>query len=179
MNTNVEMNVISQNFTIEHDLIFILNVTFSHFIWMNEKSVYYYEVYSILIRLRNNWNINKESVHVFYTIDKEKSSLILNMSELKNNNVHINIITKTWRFDVKKNLFKLVNVINFAKIINDEFIIYVFIVINIFEDETKFNFKKIKTEFIALLKKTVTSVVLNFLKEYENVFSSEKVNKLS
>ena len=100
------------------------------------------------------------------------------MSELRNNNVHINTIIKTWRFDVKKNLFKLVNVINFAKIINDEFIIYAFIVINIFEDETKFNFKKIKTEFTSFLKKTVTFIVLNFLKEYENVFLSEEANKL-
>ena len=100
------------------------------------------------------------------------------MSELKNNNVYIDIIIKTWRFNVKKDLFKLVNVINFAKIINDEFIIYVFIVINIFENETKFNFKKVKTEFISLLKKTITFIVSNFLKKYENVFLSEKANKL-
>ena len=100
------------------------------------------------------------------------------MSELKDNNVHINIIIKTWRFDVKKNLFKLVNVINFTKIINDEFIIYVFIVINTFEDETKFSFKKVETEFISLLKKTITFIVSNFLKKYENVFLNEKINKL-
>ena len=100
------------------------------------------------------------------------------MLKLRNNNVYINTIIKTWRFDVKKDLFKLVNVINFAKIINDEFIIYVFIVINTFEDETKLNFKKIKTEFISFLKKTVTSVVSNFLKEHENVFLNEKANKL-
>ena len=100
------------------------------------------------------------------------------MSELKNNNVHIDIIIKTWRFNVKKDLFKLVNVINFAKIINDESVIYVFVVINIFENETKFNFKEIEFEFTSFLKKTVTSVVLNFLKEYENVFLSEKTDKL-
>ena len=100
------------------------------------------------------------------------------MLELKNNNVHIDIIIKTWRFDVKKNLFKFVNVINFTKIINDESVIYVFIVINIFENETKFNFKEIETKFISFLKKTVTFIVSNFLKEYENVFSSEKTNKL-
>ena len=100
------------------------------------------------------------------------------MSELRNNNVHIDIITRTWRFDVKKNLFKLINVINFAKIINDEFIIYVFVVINIFEDETKFSFKEIEFEFISFLEKIVTSVVLNFLKEYENVFLNEETDKL-
>ena len=88
------------------------------------------------------------------------------------------MIIKTWRFDVKKNLFKLVSVINFAKIINDESIIYVFIVIDIFEDETKFNFKEIEAEFTSLLKKTVTFIVSNSLKEYENVFLSEEANKL-
>ena len=145
---------------------------------MNKKSVYYYEIYLILIRLRDSWNINKKNAHIFYTINKKKSSLILNMLKLKNNNVHINIIIKTWRFDVKKNLFKLINVINFTKIINDEFIIYVFVMINIFENETKFNFKKVKFEFISFLKKIITSVVSNFLKEYENVFLSEEANKL-
>ena len=178
MNTNVEMNVILQSFTIEHDLIFILNTALSHFIWMNEKNVYYYEVYSILIRLKDSWNINKENAYVFYAINKKRFSLVLSISELKNNNVHINIIIRTWRFDVKKNLFKLVNVINFAKIINDEFIIYILVVINIFENETKFNFKKVEFEFISFLKKIITSVVSNSLKEYENVFLSEKANKL-
>ena len=145
---------------------------------MNEKNVYYYEVYLILIRLKDSWNINKENIHVFYAIDKEKSFLILNMLKLKNNNVHIDIIIKTWRFDVKKDLFKFVNVINFAKIINDEFIIYVFVVINTFENKTKFNFKEIEFAFISFLKKIITSVVLNSLKEYENMFSSEEANKL-
>ena len=111
-------------------------------------------------------------------INKEKSSLVLNMLKLRNNNVYINIIIKTWRFNVKKNLFKLVNVINFAKIINDEFIIYVFIVINIFENETKFNSKEIKIKFISFLKKTITFIVLNSLKEYKNVFLNEETNKL-
>ena len=100
------------------------------------------------------------------------------MLELKNNNVYINIIIKTWRFNVKKDLFKFVNVINFAKIINDESVIYIFIVINIFKDETKFNFKKVKFKFISFLKKIITFIVSNFLKEYENVFLNEKANKL-
>ena len=86
------------------------------------------------------------------------------MSELKNNNVYINIIIKTWRFNVKKNLFKLINVINFTKIINDEFIIYVSIVINIFENEIKFNFKEIEFEFISFLKKIIMFIVLNIFK---------------
>ena len=100
------------------------------------------------------------------------------MLKLKNNNVYINIIIRTWRFNVKKNLFKFINIINFTKIINDESVIYVFIMINIFENETKFNFKKVKTEFISFLKKIITFIMLNFLKEYENVFLNEETNKL-
>ncbi len=82
MNINIEMNVISQRFIIKQN-ISLLNINLSRFIWMNDQSVYYYDIYKMCYRLRDSWNIEKKDISIFYAIDKKESSLVLNISSMQ------------------------------------------------------------------------------------------------
>ena len=119
----------------------------SHLTWMNEKDVYCYKVYSIIICLKNNWNINKRKTYIFYAINKEELFLILNMLKLKNNHVRINTATRAWRFNVKENLFKLASVADFNKDLNDESAVYVLLVANVTKNKKELILEEIKTNF--------------------------------
>ncbi len=78
MNIDVKMNMISQRFIIKQDMS-LLNVDLSRFIWMNDQSVYCYDVYKMCYQLKDSWNIKKKDINIFYAIDKKESFLILSI----------------------------------------------------------------------------------------------------
>ncbi len=106
MNINVKMNVISQRFIIKQNMS-LLNVDLSRFIWMNDQNVYYYDIYKMCYRLRDSWNIEKKDISIFYAIDKKESSLILSMSNMQFKCIQIDMIARTWCFNVNEHAFKL------------------------------------------------------------------------
>ncbi len=97
MNINVKMNVISQRFIIEQSMS-LLNADLSRFIWMNDQSVYCYDVYKMCYRLRDSWDIKKKDISIFYAIDKKESFLILSISSMQFKRIWINMIARTWCF---------------------------------------------------------------------------------
>ncbi len=76
------MNVISQHFIIKQSMS-LLNVDLSRFIWMNDQSVYCYDVYEMHYQLIDSWDIEKKDISIFYAIDKKESFLILSMSSMQ------------------------------------------------------------------------------------------------
>ncbi len=106
MNINVEMNVISQCFIIEQDMS-LLNVDFSRFIWMNDQNVYCYNVYKMCYWLRDSWDIEKKDISIFYAINKKESFLILKMLSMQFKCIWINMIARTWCFNVNEHAFEL------------------------------------------------------------------------
>ena len=155
MNINVKMNVISQRFIIKQDMS-LLNVDLSRSIWMNDQNVYCYDVYKMCYRLRDSWNIEKKDINIFYAIDKKKSSLILSISSMQFKYIWINMIARTWCFDVNEHAFKLFFAQAFAKALQDESTVYALVMINVVEESI------IKHQVKAM--NNVTSRITNALK---------------
>ncbi len=133
MNINVEMNVISQHFIIKQNML-LLNVDLSRFIWMNNQNVYCYDVYKMCYQLRDSWNIKKKDISIFYAINKKESFLILSILIMQFERIWINMIIKTWCFDVNEYAFKLFFAQAFAKALQDESTVYAFVMINVIKE---------------------------------------------
>ena len=116
ININIEMNVINQRFIIKQSML-LLNVDLSRFIWMNDQNVYCYDVYKMYYRLRDSWNIKKKDISIFYAINKKRSLLILSISSMQFKRIWINIITRTWCFDVNEHAFELFFAQAFVKVL--------------------------------------------------------------
>ncbi len=119
MNINVKMNVISQHFIIKQNML-LLNVDLSRFIEMNDQNVYCYDVYKMCYRLRDSWSIEKKDISIFYVINKKRSFLILSMSNMQFECIQIDMIARTWCFNVNEHAFELFFTQAFAKALQDE-----------------------------------------------------------
>ena len=111
-------------------------------------------------------------------INKKELFLILNILKLKNNYVYINITTWAKRFNIKEKFFKLANVADFNKNLNNESAIYVFFIINIIKNKKELTFNETKTNFIQTLNVIITFIILKFLKKYKDIFLKKEENKL-
>ncbi len=178
MNISVKMNVISQRFIIKQDMS-LLNINFSRFIRMNDQSIYCYDVYKMCYWLRDSWSIEKKDISIFYAIDKKESLLILSMLSMQFKHIWIDMIARTWCFDMNKHAFKLFIAEDFAKALQDEFTMYAFIMINVV--------KKLIIEHQVKAMNNVMNCITNALemqtlfvelKEYKDVFLTESVDKL-
>ncbi len=178
MNINVEMNVISQRFIIEQSMS-LLNVNLSRFIWMNDQNVYCYDVYKMCYWLRNSWDIEKKDISIFYAIDKKESFLILSMSNIQFECIWIDMIARTWRFNVNEHAFELFFAEVFAKALQDEFTVYALVMINVVEESIVEHQVKAMNKVMSRITNTLkTQTLLVELKEYEDVFLTESVDKL-
>ena len=102
----------------------LLNVDLSRFIWMNDQNVYCYDVYKMCYWLRDSWDIEKKDISIFYAIDKKKSSLILSMLSMQFKRIQIDMIARTWCFNVNEHAFELFFAQVFAKALQDESTVY-------------------------------------------------------
>jgi len=178
MNINIEMNVISQCFIIKQSM-FLLNIDFSRFIWMNDQNVYYYDVYKMCYWLRDSWSIKKKDISIFYAIDKKKSFLILSMLNMQFKCIWINMIIRTWCFDVNEHAFELFFAQAFAKVLQDESTVYALVMINIIKKLIVEHQVKAMNNMMSCITNTFkTQTLLIELKEYEDVFLIESVDKL-
>ena len=112
----------------------LLNINLSRFIWMNNQNVYCYDVYKMCYQLRDSWNIEKKDISIFYAIDKKESSLILSMLNMQFKRIRIDMIARTWHFNVNEHAFELFFAQVFAKALQDESTVYAFVMINIIEE---------------------------------------------
>ena len=179
MNINIEMNMISQRFIVKQDMS-LLNVDLSRSIWMNDQNVFCYDVYKMCYWLRDSWNIEKKDISIFYAIDKKESFLILSMSSMQFKRIQINMIARTWCFDVNEHAFELFFAQVFVKALQDEFTVYVLVMINIVEKSIIEHQVKTMNNMMSCITNTLkTQILLVELKEYEDVFLTESADKLS
>ncbi len=157
----------------------LLNVDLSRFIWMNDQSVYYYDVYKMCYRLRDSWDIEKKDISIFYAIDKKESFLILSMSSMQFKRIQINMIARTWCFNVNEHAFELFFAQAFAKALQDESTVYALVMINVVEESIIEHQMKVMNNVMSCITNALeTQTLLVELKEYENVFLIESINKL-
>ena len=133
MNIDVKMNVISQRFIIEQNMS-LLNINLSRYILMNDQSVYCYDVYKMCYRLRDSWNIEKKDISIFYAIDKKESFLILSISSMQFKRIQIDMIARTWCFNVNEHAFELFFAQVFAKALQNESTVYALVIINVVKE---------------------------------------------
>ncbi len=172
------MNVISQRFIIKQSMS-LLNVDLSRSIWMNDQSVYCYDVYKMCYRLRDSWDIKKKDISIFYAIDKKESLLILSMLNMQFERIWIDMITRTWHFDVNEHAFELFFAQAFAKALQDESTVYALVMINVVKESiVEHQVKAMNNVTSCITNALETQTLLVELKEYEDVFSTESVNKL-
>ena len=178
MNIDIEMNVISQRFIVKQSMS-LLNVDLSRFIWMNDQSVYCYDIYEMCYWLIDSWNIEKKDISIFYAINKKESFLILSMSSMQFKRIQINMIARTWHFDVNEHAFELFFTQAFAKALQDESIVYALVTINVVKESIiEHQVKAINNVMSCITNVLKTQTLLIKLKEYKNVFLTENVDKL-
>ncbi len=158
----------------------LLNVDLSRFIWMNDQSVYCYDIYKMCYWLRDSWDIEKKDINIFYAINKKKSFLILSMSSMQFKHIWINMIARTWHFNVNEHAFELFFAQAFAKALQDEFIIYALVMINIIKESIiEYQVKAMNNTTSCITNVFKMQTLLIKLKKYEDVFLIESANKLS
>ena len=158
----------------------LLNIDLSRFIWMNDQNVYCYDVYKMCYWLRDSWNIEKKDISIFYAIDKKESSLILSISSMQFKHIWINMIIKTWHFDVNEHAFKLFFAQVFAKALQDKLTVYALVMINIIKESIIEHQVKVMNNMTNCITNTLEmQTLLVELKEYEDVFLTKSADKLS
>ncbi len=173
------MNVISQRFIIEQDML-LLNINLSRSIWMNDQSVYCYDVYKMCYRLRDSWNIEKKDISIFYAIDKKESFLILSISSMQFKRIQIDMIARTWCFNVNEHAFELFFAQVFAKALQNESTVYALVIINVVKELiVEHQVKAMNNVMSCITNALETQTLLVELKEYEDIFSTESADKLS
>jgi len=179
MNIDVEMNVISQRFIIEQNMS-LLNVDLSRFIWMNDQNVYCYDIYKMCYQLRDSWNIEKKDISIFYAIDKKESFLVLSMLSMQFKRIQINMIARTWCFNVNEHVFELFFAQAFAKALQDESTVYALVMINVIKESIIEHQVKAMNNMMSRIQNTLEAQTLLIeLKEYKDVFLIESADKLS
>jgi len=179
MNIDIKMNMISQCFVIKQDML-LLNVDLLRSIWMNDQSVYCYDVYKICYRLRDSWSIEKKDISIFYAIDKKESLLILSMLNMQFKHIQIDMIARTWCFDVNEHAFELFFAQVFAKALQDKSIMYALVMINVIKESIiEHQVKAMNNVMSCITNAFEMQTLLIELKEYEDIFSIESADKLS
>ncbi len=158
----------------------LLNVNLSKFIWMNDQNVYCYDIYKMCYQLRNSWNIKKKDINIFYAIDKKESFLILSILSMQFKRIWINMIVRTWCFNVNEHAFELFFAQVFAKALQDEFTVYAFFMINVVKKSIIEHQVKVMNNVMSCITNAFkTQILLVELKEYEDIFLIKSANKLS
>ncbi len=131
-------------------------------------------------RLRDSWSIEKKDISIFYAIDKKESFLILSMSSMQFEHIRIDMIARTWRFNVNEHAFELFFAQAFAKALQDEPTVYALVMINVVEESiVEHQVKAMNNVMSRITNALETQTLFIELKEYEDVFLTESADKLS
>ena len=69
VNNGANMNVVNQNFVLEHDFTKIGNPLFK-FEWMDGGTIYCYKIYLLIYKFQNNWHYKKQCKTIFTLLTK-------------------------------------------------------------------------------------------------------------
>ena len=121
----------------------------------------------------------EKNISIFYAINKKKSSLILSISNMQFKHIWINMIAKTWHFNVNEHAFELFFTQVFTKALQDESTVYAFVMINIIKESIVEHHVKVMNNMMSCITNALkTQTLLVKLKKYEHVFLTESINKL-
>ncbi len=129
-------------------------------------------------RLKDCWDIEKKSISIFYAIDKKESSLILSMLNMQFKRIWIDMIARTWCFNVNEHAFKLFFAQAFAKVLQDQLTVYALVMINVIKELIIEHQVKVINNMISHITNTLEmQTLLIELKEYEDVFLTKSIDK--
>ena len=121
--TDAEMNIIFQHFTVKHQLKYMKSeLSQSQFI--DDQRVYCFEVYQVRYQLIDTWEQSQNCEHIFYILNKAESALILELSALKAECIQIDCRTKTWHFNIENRSMKVQFSAEFVQKIKNESTVY-------------------------------------------------------
>ena len=130
LNTKTEMNIISQCFAIKLKLKLIKNVKLPQSEWINKQTVFCYSTYQMIIWAIDAWDQKKNSIYIFYFLNKTDVSLILNMLYLWAEDIMIDYTTLLWCWDVEAPKYEILKPKKFGKILRNEPVVYTLILSN-------------------------------------------------
>ena len=113
----------------------------------------------MIIWATNAWDQKKNSIHIFYSLNKTNISLILNISYLQTEDIIINYITSSWYWGIKALKHEIFKPKKFEKILKNKPVVYALILGNKNEDIT-------------------TLIIFYEIINYTDVFSKKNVRKL-
>ena len=160
LNTEAEVNVISQHFTMKLELKLIKNVKLPQPKWINKQTMFYYDIYQVTIQATNVWDQEKNNTHIFYSLNKTGVSLILDMLYLWAEGIIIDCITSLWCWNVEAPKHEILKPKKFKKILRNKSVVYALILSNKNED-------------------IITSMILYEIADYTDVFFKKNAEKLS
>ena len=113
LDTGAEVNIISQQYIIAHELEQIdgdlpTPQTF------NSISIYCYGAYQLECRFTDSWGMTKVKAHTFYALKKKGEPLILGMPALDLEQAVIDMHVRSWRFGIEKPSFIVKELEEFA-----------------------------------------------------------------
>ena len=92
--------------------------------FINDQRAYCFEVYWVRYQLINIWEQSQNCEHIFYTLNKVESALILELLTLKAECIQIDCRTKTWCFNIENRSMKVQFSAEFAQKIQNELTVY-------------------------------------------------------
>ena len=132
-----EVNVINQRFALEHNLEPV-EAPLPSAKWMNNNTTFCYTAYLVHYELQDSWSHTKRCSHIFYVIAKEDNPLfVLRLLALTDKDIVINIVKRTWRFDVDAHTHEILSLQDFANALKGEKSVYALVVTGIFDTSAR------------------------------------------
>ena len=100
LNTDAEVNVISQHFIMQTEMK-SLNSELSCSVLLNEQHHYCYSTYLVTYQLKDSWDQKCNCEHIFYALDKNEFKLVLDLLTLEKKQIKIDCEMWEWCFEIK------------------------------------------------------------------------------
>ena len=170
LNDDAECNIINEQFAVVNKMKKIFS-ELSQSSFMNDRTIYYYEVYLVRFELVNNWQRQYSIKMIFYVIDKKDLDLVIDTLDLIKKNIKQNWKTNIWRWEFIKNTIKLIQSKEFIKALWQLIFVYVVFV----QSKTQ----SIRVDVVTTMFQEWNNVALEIsekFKNFEDVFSKEQAN---
>ena len=142
--------------------------------FLNNQDRYCYNAFKLIYNIINSWNQHKKCIILFYDVNFEELNVIFNMSILTNQKIIVYSTASSWRFKININKFEISKSKKFAKALQKQFIVYVFVVANV---TTTFKNKSKSSEFFEnylYLKKMFDNKLTKML--FEQSYKNHIIN---
>ena len=99
--------------------------------FLNDQDRCCYDAFKLIYNIIDFWKQHKKCITLFYDINFKKSNIIFDMLMLTNQKIIVYSTTSSWRFEININKFEISKSKQFAKVLQKQFIIYVFVVASV------------------------------------------------